>query len=284
MLSKKMFAILIAFAFIALPIGLSLDSDDSDASDLSFDSASITIGSFKENSAGTISVTFANTTTTAKVLDSVYVTNFENGQKLTEINNVTVPARADENTPGKVTVNLTFQISSPGTHYVVITALPDTGFPTYDGSTANDSGVLTIEVGTSIWANSSTYIVIVVVVIIIVIAVWLVMRNKKKDKKESTGVFTAMDAQKRAARERKYEEAEEEAILEAAPEDLMENEPEVMPPHTTKASTEKKEYTAKQPTTEKKEYSGKQTSSKKKTQQSAKRKSDPNSRKSSKRR
>ena len=198
MFMKKATAALLVLALVSI-MPLAFSEENSGAKgDVAFMDNLIDVGEFNERSDGRLTITLTNSATIDKTVN-VYV-KFLNGGKLTSRNGVVIPA-GDGTNPGTVKVDLFFRISSPGTHYVSVFADPETEFLSDDSSGTtkyfNYSKAIPIEVGSSIWSNTSTYLVIIVVIIIIAIAVFLRMRSKGAVKKDNAGVFTAMEEQKK---------------------------------------------------------------------------------------
>ena len=191
MSSKKLLVLALAIAFIAVPLSISFTADNSDAElDLSFDSSKTDIGSFGEMSSGTITFTLVNSTD-HEIAFTAYVTLFGSDAKLATTTGA-VPAKADD-TNGTKTADLTFQISEEGRNHVQI-------FVVYgDPAVTITEGPLEINVASSIWNDTTTYIAIIVVIIIIAIAAFLKMRSNPV-RKNNTKTFTQMDAERKAGK------------------------------------------------------------------------------------
>ena len=192
MSSKKLLVLALAIAFIAVPLSISFTADNSDAElDLRFDSSKTDIGSFGEMSSGTITFTLVNSTD-HEITFTAYATIFGSTSKLATITDGKVPAKVDD-TNGTTTASLTFQISEEGRHHVQI-------FVVYgDPAVTITEGPLEINVASSIWNDTTTYIAIIVVIIIIAIAAFLKMRSNPT-RKNNTKTFTQMDAERKAGK------------------------------------------------------------------------------------
>jgi len=286
MLSKKIAALALVLTFLALPLAFTDNADAAEAGDLTSDNLRSRAGSFVEGSSGSVTVFVINDTDNS-ILAKVFATFIGSDGRLAEWQGIVPGVDVDDN-PGEREVTLSFRISSPGTHWVQV-------WVSYDVFIDPDNPVLgteettefldsfEIQVGTSIWSNTSTYIIIIVVIIILAIVVYVLkIRNPAGKREVAAGTFTAMESRKRAKKQAEPEEYyEEEEEYEGT--ELFEEEEEAVP--AVPAETEKKTAPAekKAPAAEKKEYTGKVSSTKKK-QSSPQRKSNPSSRKSSKRR
>jgi len=194
---KKTFAILLAFAFVLIPMA----SSGADGADyqLSIDSSSVSIGEFTEGSPGTISIPIENESNGEITVD-VYVTWMDGDPDVAEdrigsAEGIKVPAEAD-NVAGKASASVSFSISSPGKHHVKIWFQPDTAFPNPSSGEPLNWITAEISVSDSIWNNASTYVLIVIVIIAVAAAVYLRLRSTRVPKAE--GRFTAMETERRA--------------------------------------------------------------------------------------
>jgi len=187
MSSKKLLVLALAIAFIAVPLSISFAAENNDAAlDLSFDSSKTEVGSFGEMSPGTITFTLVNSTSSDIEFTAYISTVSEPDKKLVTING-TVPAN------GTATKSMSFQISNEGKEFVRI-------FVVYGSPEVTiTEGPFEINVASSIWAKTSTYIAIIVVVIIIAIAAFLKMRSNPV-RKNNSKTFTQMDAERRAGK------------------------------------------------------------------------------------
>lgn len=260
-------AIALALMMFIIPLSMSFDMSAEDGEDdgdepedpvggIEFDSTSVSIGSFNERSEGTVSITFTNSKSIPKEI-TVYATKLNSENKLAS-KTVTIPGK-DGDVNGSVKVSLSFRLSSPGANFVTIHATPMEDFPSseVDEETIyfNEFNIK-IDVSSSIWSNTSTYVVIVIAILLIVVAVYLRLRANRVPKTQ--GRFTAMEMERRAPKEEEYLPEETDEDVEPVPQKPAK-------------------------TSEKQEYTGKATSTKKKPQQSSARKSNPNSRRSNKR-
>jgi len=269
MFTKKATVALLALALACvMPIAMANGSSGA-AGDVSFDDSAVDIGEFKENSSGRLTITLLNHNTDETVGDegaitvNAYVTFFNSTDRLDSRENIVIPKK-DGPDPGSVKVDFNFRISSPGTHRVTVHVEPEELFI---GGNLGEGGefqyfntsTFTINVGSSIWSNTSTYIVVIIVIIVIVIAVFLKMRSNSagKNKKDNAGVFTAMEAEKKSPKvTQEYDDDEYE---------YEEDEPEVEKPKAEKPKAEKPKAEKPQTkSTEKQEYVGKVSSSKSK--------------------
>lgn len=274
---RKIAVILLAFAFILLPLGMSEDSEG--ANELTVDSQSLHVGSFNERSAGTISVTLENSSTAVEgLVVDVYVTWLngdwtKGGDRLASVEGVNIPARTDDKN-GSATVDVSFRIGSPGTHHVKIWFVPEGYFPSVgqgDNAVGLNWATAQIDVESSVWSNPVTYVVVIIVILIVVIAVYLRLRSTRTPKVK--GRFTEMEMERKAQKERP--KIREERIIPAQATDNLDD-PFIQDEQPVAPAPVKG--------TQKQEYTGKVTKTKSKQQSSSsKRKSDPSSRKSSKR-
>jgi len=258
MFTKKATVALLALAFMfVMPLAMASESSGAEG-DVSFDDSSVDIGGFNERSKGRMSVVLLNHNDSTPMIVDAYVTFFNGTKKLDSKENIVIPVREGED-PGSVTIDFHFRISSPGTHRVTVHVEPDEEFM---GSIVGDSesfqffntSTYTIKVDSSIWNDTSTYIVIAIVIMVIIAAVLLKMRSNSggKSKKDTAGVFTAMEAEKKNKV--------------AAPEydDDFEYDVEDEPEAVEKPKAEKPKAEKQVKSTEKQEYVGKVSSSKSK--------------------
>ena len=264
MFTKKATVALLALAFMfVMPLAMTNNSSGA-SGDVTFDDGAVDIGTFNENSAGRLTITLLNHNTDESVGDegaitvSAYVTFFNGTDRLDSRENIVIPKK-DGPDPGSVRVDFNFRISTPGTHRVTVHVEPEDLFI---GDNLGEGGefqyfntsTFTISVSSSIWSNTSTYIVIIIVIIVIVVAVFLKMRSNSagKSKKDTAGVFTAMEAEKRSKTEEP--EYDDDGF------EYEEDEPAAEKPKAEKPKAEKSQTKS----TEKQEYVGKVSSSKSK--------------------
>ena len=209
MLSKKVFALALVFAFAALPFVFSENVSASGVQDLGFDSSRTSVGSFTQGSSGSITV-FVTNTTDEPITATVYVTaDINTDRRLAEVRNVIIPAADSDSNPGVTQVTLSFRADSPGTRWVQVWA-------DYEDNSTGDKvttlpETLQINIKSSIWQNTTTYIVIIIVIIVLAILVWFFKIRSPAKKTLAAGTFTEMEYRKRASRGRKQAAVEEPA-------------------------------------------------------------------------
>ena len=256
MFTKKATVALLALAFMfVVPLAMA-DNSSGASGDVTFDDSAVDIGEFNENSNGRLTITLLNHNSDESVGDegaitvNAYVTFFNSDNRLASKDNIVIPKK-DGSDPGSVRVDFSFRISSPGTHRVTVHVEPEDVFI---GGNLGEGGefqyfntsTFTINVSSSIWNDTSTYVVIIIVIIVIVVAVVLKMRSNSvgKKKKDTAGVFTAMEAEKKSkTTEPEYDDDEFEYDEDVE----VEEKPKAEKPKTEKPtkSTEKQEYVGK---------------------------------------
>ena len=265
MFTKKATVAFLALAFMfVMPLAAANGSSGA-AGDVKFDDSSVNIGEFNENSSGRLTVVLLNYNNDDTVDDGAITVNawvtFLNGtDRLDSRENIVIPMEEGTD-PGRVTVDFYFRIGTPGTYWVTVHVEPADLFISDtigedDTFTHFNSAGYRIEVSSSIWNDTSTYIVIIIVVIIIAIAIFLKLRSNSggKNKKDNAGVFTAMEAEKKnKAAAPEYDDEEFDDI-----------ESEDEPPAEDRPKTEKPKAEKQTKSTEKQEYVGKVSSSKSK--------------------
>jgi hypothetical protein len=183
---KKM--LVLAFAMVALLIPVTALSDNA-SGEVMIDGDIDVRGGFDDRSAGRIIVTIYNDSAASVTVDLTIISTFPNdGKVFAKETGIEIPANTAVNVP------LKFTVGSVGTHWAKAVIEGDG----VDPEAIQSSMSFSFDVGRSIWSNTATYVAIVIVILVIVVAVILKMRGAPKA--EDTGVFTAMEEERRAGR------------------------------------------------------------------------------------
>jgi Cell division protein len=258
MFTKKATVAFLALAFMfVMPLAMANGSSGAQG-DVSFDDSSVDIGEFNENSPGRLTVILLNHNADESIGDegaitvNAYITFLNGTDRLDSKENIIIPKREGSD-PGSVRVDFNFRIDSPGTYRVTVHVEPEDDFM---GSVVGESEefrffnstTYTINVESSIWSNTSTYIVIIIVIIVIIAAILLKLRSNstgKKKTKDSAGVFTAMEAERKSKSAPVYDEYDDDNFVDEEEVEEVVEKPKAEKPKEKTKSTEKQEYVGK---------------------------------------
>ena len=199
--------LVLAMVMVALIIPVAAISDDASGQDVFVYNGDINVTrGFDDRNAGTVSVRVSNTAVGSVAVD-VYITDL-GYHEYASVKNVSIDGvgmGAEEGDSEFKDISLTFQIGSPGDHYLKVVVVEA------DAAVGSDNlieSTFSVSVGKSIWSNTWTYVAIVLVVIIVGIGAFIKMRSTPRVP-EGAGTFTAMEEERKAEKKRSGAKKEE---------------------------------------------------------------------------